>query len=341
MLSKMNRSSHTDYFDNSHESEPIVLVCAADDRYAMPLAVMARSALENIRSDRKVNLFIVDAGIKEVNKRKVLKSLDSGRCEVVFLPKPELLIKDIEAAHNYCVMEEIQAKTHLSMAAYYRLLIAELLPEYIERAIYLDCDLVVKGNLEDLWNIDFEDNYILGVPDMWIHSVSARNGLLNYRELGIEPNTKYFNSGVMVINVRKWRTEEVFDRMVNYFKENKRYIRFHDQDILNAVFAGNWGELDPRWNVTPGIYEYSSWKESPYSEDLYTQLFHNPYIIHFAAAEKPWNSHDALLKEHFFHYVDTTAWAGWRFTPWRQLQMKLAYKFKKLKTIISNFGRES
>lgn len=81
--------------------EPIVVVCAADDKYAMPLAVVARSALENLKSDRKMILFVIDGGITTFNKRKILRSLDSSRCEVTFIPKPDYWIGKIEEVFRY------------------------------------------------------------------------------------------------------------------------------------------------------------------------------------------------------------------------------------------------
>lgn len=318
--------------------EPMVVVCAADDNYSMPLAVTVRSVLENLNSYRKIILFIIDGGIKNHNKQKILKSLNSEICEIQFVPKPSSWLKDISEELQYCESEGIYTHKHVSLASYYRLFISELIPYQYEKAIYLDCDLLVKEDLEKLWQIDIGENYLLAVQDIWIHNVSAPNGLLNYQELEISPYAKYFNAGVFVINLTKWRDNKIAAKAVEYFKQNKAYVRFHDQDILNALLAGRWGELDPRWNFTAGIYEYSSWKNSPFSEDAYNNLINNnPYIIHFAAAAKPWNSSHALLKEHFFDYVDMTAWSGWRLTLWRRLKLRLMRKFQNLISKISKY----
>lgn len=322
------------YFENCYKQEVISIVCAADNNYAMPLAVMARSILENLTSDRNILLFVIDGGIQEYNRKKILKSLDSSRCKVVFLKKPDDLMKEIEASHEYCVTRGIEAKSHLSMPAYYRLLIAELLPEKLEKVIYLDCDLIVEGNLEHLWEMDIDDNLVLAVPDMWISSVSAHNGLLNYQELGINANDKYFNSGVMIVNLKQWRREKIFSLSVKYFNKNKNYVRFHDQDILNAILAERWKEIDARWNFTPTIHEFSTFKDDSFSESIYKNVIHDACIIHYASGEKPWNSHNVYLKEIFFKYVDMTAWAGWRFTFWRELKIKLEYKLKKAKSML-------
>ncbi|MBD2444362.1 glycosyltransferase family 8 protein [Dolichospermum sp. FACHB-1091] len=316
-------------------NDPIILVCAADDKYAMPLATMTRSVLENLQRDRRISFYIIDGGITKKNKEKILKTLNNTGCEVYFLSNHSSYFDESFKESVRYTITEGQAKKHLTIEAYYRLLIPELLPQKFEKAIYLDCDLVVNGDINQLWEIDLGDKYLLAAPDIWIHSVSAHNGLLNYQQLGIkDKHTKYFNTGVLVINVKKWRDEEFLKNATEYLKQNKEYIRFADQDILNGLLIEKWGQLDPQWNVTPGIYEYSSWEVSPFLENVYNSLINKPYITHFASAAKPWNSRNAIFKEYFYHYIDKTEWKGWRFTFWKELQLNLAYKFQKLKTVI-------
>jgi lipopolysaccharide biosynthesis glycosyltransferase len=318
------------------QDDPIVIVCAADDNYAMPLAVMARSVLENLKDGCDLLLFVIDGGIKNYNKQKILKSLFFANCVVKFVPKPDpLSFKRVEEVNKYCDIEGITMhKDTISIATYYRLFLPELIPVQIEKVIYLDCDLVVEEDILNLWKADLEDNYLLAAEDFWIHSVSAHNGLLNYKKLGIDQESKYFNAGVLVINLKKWRSDEITAKAIEYLIQNKEYIRFHDQDVLNGLLAGQWGQLDPRWNLTPGIYDYYSEEESLFPKDIYDNLIRHPYIIHFASGTKPWNSCNVYYKEHFFKYLDKTEWKGWRFTFWKELQLNLAYKFQKLKTLI-------
>ncbi|MBE9189327.1 glycosyltransferase family 8 protein [Gloeocapsopsis crepidinum LEGE 06123] len=315
-------------------NSPIVVVCAADDKYAMPLSVTARSLLANLSNDYSILLFVIDGGIKKKNKQKILETLSGENCEVRFIPRPEQFAKRLEEAYRYTITEG-QAKKYISIAQYYRIFIADLLPEQIKKAIYLDCDLVINEDLSQLWQTDLGENYVLAAQDTWIHSVSANNGLLNYQELGIDSNAKYFNSGVLVINLEKWRRGKISTKAIEYLNHYKEYILYGDQDILNALFTDQWGELDPQWNVTARVYEYSGWEESPYPENIYNNLIQNkPYIIHFVSGEKPWNSRNVPLAEHFFHYIDMTTWSGWRFTFWRELWLKLVYKFRKAISIV-------
>lgn len=311
--------------------EPIIVVCAADNNYAMPLSVTMRSAIENLQDNYKINLFIIDGGIKENNKRKILRSLSTEKCEIHFTTIPDFWLKEINQIYYKCEVEEITVNKYLSLAAYYRLFIPELLPDTIEKAIYLDCDLVIREDLVQLWKTDIGENYLLAAQDMGILHVSATpNGLLNYKELGIAPDSKYFNSGVLVINLKNWRADKFTVKALTYLKENRKYVRFHDQDVLNALLAGQWGELDLRWNFQPTIDTYSYWKEKPLLAETYDKVSRDPFIIHYTSALKPWNANNTLFKDYFFKYVDMTAWSGWRFTFWRKFGLRLTRKFKRI-----------
>lgn len=320
-------------------SNYIVLVCAADDGYAMPLSVTVRSAIENLKSDRKIILFIIDGGIKDYNKRKIIKSLASEKCEVEWIENPDKLLGNIEVLRPFTIENvpgfgTVSEQAHIKISAYYRLLIPELLPSHYDKAIYLDSDVVVLGNLGELWNIDMEENYLLAVQDATIPYVSSHGGLINYRELGIPADTKFLQSGVLLINLEKWRTNKLSSQCIKYLQKYREYVRWHDTDVLNALCAGKWGELDPRWNQTPFIYRFSSWKESPFSEKAFNELKYKPYIVHFVSQAKPWNSRENHSFNHFFfNYLDMTDWSGWRFTIWRRLWRRLGREVGKIKRI--------
>jgi lipopolysaccharide biosynthesis glycosyltransferase len=322
----------TQDWQTTGENNSIVVVCAADNNYAMPLTVAALSALENLSRDYKMQLFLIDGEISNSNKQKIRQSLDSNRCQIKFIPRPDRYLSEVQD-----VLKSLRSKTpneqqHIavSLAPYYRLFLAKLLPPEIERAIYLDCDLVVKDDLKELWVQDFKDNYVLAVQDMWVPYVSSVAGV-PYDKLGISANSKYFNSGVLVINIKKWRSDDITTKAIEYLKTYQQDIRAHDQDVLNGLFAGHWGEIEPRWNLTPAIIDlFPSWQESPFSEEVYRRLIDNPSIIHFATSRKPWNSRHTLFKEAFFEYVDRTAWSGWRLTVWRRLKISMSREYKKL-----------
>ena len=322
----------------------INVVLAADNSYAMPLAVTARSIIENLKDNRKIKLFIIDGGIKKHNKDKISRSLENGKCVIEWLPRPDRLLGNFEVLNQFTIenipgVGTVTAKPYLSnIAAYYRLLIPELLPDYCQKAIYLDCDLIVNRDLGELWDIEMGNNYLLAVQEFLTPYVSSPAGLMNYQELGISSDAKYFNSGVLVINLEKWRANNAVAKAVDYLQKNGKYVRWADTDVLNALVADQWGQLDPRWNQTASVHLFSSsrkdWQDCPLSEalsyEVYEQVLHDPYIIHFSSTGKPWNiSQDEPFKKLFFQYLDLTAWSGWRFTVWRRVLRKLIREIKQ------------
>jgi hypothetical protein len=196
----------------------------------------------------------------------------------------------------------------VSIASYYRLLLPEGVPGNVDRVIYLDCDLVVNHDLWDLWTVDIGDMSLGAVPEL-IQSAryaSSRAGIRLHRELGLRPDLELFNSGVMVVNLAKWRETQVASRAMSYLREAALYLRWHDQEALNAVVAGDWMPLDARWNVT--MHAYRGRPDSRLNE-----LVRTPRIVHYNAAIKPWQAdfgHER--RDLFYRYLDDTAWAGWR-----------------------------
>ncbi|WP_225977353.1 glycosyltransferase family 8 protein [Nostoc sp. CENA543] len=304
--------------------QPIVLVCAADNNYAMPLTVTVRSALANLKSDRLIALFILDGDISQPNKRKIIQSLDSQRVDIAWIRFDDALFANLTL------------ERHLTIPAYYRLLLAQVLPREFSKAIYLDSDMVVTGNLDELWNIEIGDNYVLAVQDDVQLYISMCAALQNYQELGISPHSKYFNSGLLVINLDKWRSDDIGSKVVEYLRQNQQY-QPNDQDGLNAILADKWGELHPKWNQMPRIYDDSFRKDTHLPEEIYQEVLHHPSIIHFTNTPKPWYAGIRTECQHpkkdlFFHYLDMTAWSGWRDTIWR----RLGRKFLKLALVNSS-----
>jgi lipopolysaccharide biosynthesis glycosyltransferase len=199
----------------------------------------------------------------------------------------------------------------ITPVTFVRLLIPQLLPAHVEKALYLDCDMVVRDDLSELWDIPVGERALLAARDT-IGTVSNQAGLSNYQELGIPADAKYFNAGVLVMNLKKWRTCGTSERLLSYMRKHSAIIKHADQEVLNAVLFDDWGELDYRWNwqitwrgVRIGTHE-REWSPNTTRKS----------IVHFITGEKPWlPGCDYEEKKYFFEYLDRTEWAGWR-VPW-------------------------
>jgi lipopolysaccharide biosynthesis glycosyltransferase len=322
-----------------HAANPIVLVCCADNNYSMPLAVMLRSVVENLKSDYQLLVFVIDRGITEQNKKRILKPLDPAKCEVRFL-STETLDKNIrgdELSKDEMFKSEFRAlPDYITGTSLYKFIIPEILPAQVEKAIYLDCDLVVRGDLGKLWESNLADNYVLAVRELWIPYI--KDGIANYKELGLPGEAKFFNSGVLVLNLKRWRADKISTQLIDHLKRNIEYRTFWDQDTLNTILVEQWGELDPRWNVTPGVHKLLAVNSHLFSAEVRESLLQDPLVVHYASASKPWSTpktafyNEFQFKDVFFQYVDLTDWAGWRLTFWRLMWAKLGRKWRSLKS---------
>ncbi len=279
----------------------ISVICAADDAFAMPLAVALRSALETLSEPNVIDAYILDGGIGTTNRERLERSLASPRLELRFVtPDPKTLAR-------------IPHRGRVSRTTYFRILAPDLLPASISRAIYLDADVLVSADLARLWAEPQRGLPVLAVREAGAPTVSAPRGLLNHRELGLAPDLAYFNAGVMALDLAGWREEELASHLLRYLESHAHAIRWWDQDALNAVLAGRWGELDPRWNQTPHFWDPCESDDDPLTPALRALVVRDPWIVHYSTFSKPWHwscTHPA--RERFFEVLDRTAWAGWR-----------------------------
>lgn len=292
--------------------DPIVIACAADDRYVQHLAVMLQSVIANLGSDRLLAVHILHGGIEERNRLDLLRSLRRDRVSLQFLAaKPETLAG-------------LPLWGRMSVATYYRLLVTGLLPSAVSRAIWLDCDLVVTDDLARLWDMDLAGRHALAVQDHAVPFVSSPGGVSQYERLGLPADDGYFNAGVMLLDLDLLRRDEIPARAIEYLLQHRDTVVFWDQEALNAVLAGKWGALDPRWNhianprgALPHEGQDGAW------------------IHHFAGNVKPW-AYPTADPSHalYYRYLDQTAWAGWR--PKRSLAgtMITTYLSSRLRTVL-------
>lgn len=280
--------------------DPVVLF-VADDQVAMPLAVAIASVIANLAPGHRAQIFVVDAGVSAANQEKVMRSSEGGWGRVEWLrPNDEqrALLQSLPGGF-------------LGTAPYYKLLIPELLGPQYSRVIYLDCDVIVERDLTDLWRADPGAHHVLAAQDLINPYVSSPLGLRNWQALGRKQDDGLFNSGVLVLNAAQWRQDDVTKRLVQYLQDHDRDIQLCDQDAMNGVFVNSWGPLDRRWNVLP--YIHLARKYSALRKTEHEALLQQAYILHFCGPDKPWSARCSHPWKHrFFHYLDMTAWSGWR-----------------------------
>jgi len=286
-------------------TDGIPVVYGVDNRFALPLAASIESALDHLGPDERLDIHIVDGGLSERNRSRLQRSFTGRPCRLTFV------------SPGRGTVDSLKVGGAITVATYYRLLIPRILPDHAN-AIYLDADVIVQADLRALWDTPLDDYYLLAVQDQGVRVISGPFGLPNYKSLGVPEGTKYFNAGVLVLNLEKWRQEHVAETIVDYVSQHPQHIRFHDQDGLNAILWRHWRPLDPRWNQMAQILRLRTADESPFDPLTFEHVRGNPYIIHYSSADKPWRAgcrHPA--RGLFFRYVDRTAYRGFRPSRWR------------------------
>lgn len=296
------------------QREPVVITCATDSHYVTPLAVMLCSVLTNLSKDRKAAIYIMDGGVDQQSREKVSRSLPAGRATVEWMPV------------NPDVYSGAPLWGRMPVSTYYKLAVADTLPPDVHKAIWLDCDLIVTTDLALLWDVDLDGDHVRAAQDSIVPLVSSHFGIAAHQSLGIPADAKYFNAGVMLVDLDSWRADRVSQRVLEYLRRFGDSVFFWDQEGLNAVLAGKWGELDPRWNCNASVPPRRRVRRDG-TDKATADANERPWIIHWAGYLKPWRypgrDPEKLL---YFEYLDMTAWAGWR--PRRTIVSKLIERYE-------------
>lgn len=316
MLTKPTTSHSESIIASKTNLDPVV-VCACDDAYVMPLAVTLLSAAESLRLGSHLQILIMDGGVSDENKAMLKETLADHPITISWLLFDAGQLETFSVSH------------HVSHTAYYRLLLSDVLPSSIKKVIYLDSDLLVKGDLLELWERPMGDHALLAVPDVACPYLDARISMNNFRrshpylaswkpvpnylELGMNENAEYFNSGVMVIDLQKWRDKNLSEKLVHCMDVNQDHIWCWDQYALNVVLHGQWEALPLQWNMGSHAFEFPSTEHSPVDKSAFELMINHPKVVHFTTEWKPWHfGIQHPYRSDFFQILDRTAWKDWR-----------------------------
>jgi len=255
-------------------------ICAGcDDTYAPVLSAMVCSFIAHLDRNQAFVLYVIEDMSGE-NKDRIRSIVNRSSGQVEFIAADLIWLGEYEPAEYV---------SHLSKLAYARLLIGDLLPQGVSKAIYLDCDTIVQHNLAELWQIGFGDKHLLVVEDAFVTTVSHESESIDVEALHLDPYQKYFNSGVLVIDLIYWRASKIAQRMMEYIVAHKEALHFADQTVFNIFFGTLCKFIDTRWNVPP------------YTKRSVRTLLQKPFIIHYCTGSKPWK-HDYTSKYKFRFY---------------------------------------
>ncbi len=232
---------------------------SSDNNYFIHLFVTIYSIIENCSDNSKIAFFIFDGGISEKNKERLMKFIKKNKAELKFI-KP-----------NRKKYSNAKLWGHVSEATYYRLEIPLL--EKRKKVLYLDCDLVVEGDILEIFSENLNKKAIGAVYDYQIKYLQKKRD---------------FNAGVLLIDCGRWNLLDYSKKVEDYLAIKGTNLTLGDQELLNDVFSKDWNKLPLNWNRQRTIYDLRG-KEMNLSKEEYEELIEKPKIIHYVGKIKPWD----------------------------------------------------
>jgi lipopolysaccharide biosynthesis glycosyltransferase len=289
--------------------EKIAVVVACDNQYAVLTAALIKSIEINHRSNELLSFTIIDDGISNVNKERLQNSIRPDSSSIHFIKSSKVIPPEIKIP--------VDDSTY-PITAYLRLFAPYAVGLDCKKIIYMDVDMLMYDDISNLYHIDIGDNIVGAVQD-YQGVVSSPYAIKNYKALGIPPETKYFNSGLLVINSKKWIEADIANKVIKCMIDNKGHYDYPDQYGFNVVLLDQWHEISLLWNCSD-----------------YFEIPSNPSLVHFLNIKPIFKSCTSLQrhKDEFYRVLNLTEFKG--FMPKNDYHRLFKKGFTKAKKIILN-----
>lgn len=251
---------------------------AVDDNYIPMLSVAIKSMLDNASKSYKYLIKVLNTGIREENKQK-LYVYNSNNAEIEFVDVSQ---------HMIALVDKLHTRDYYSKSTYFRLFIPKMFPQY-NKALYLDADIVVTGDISKFYNTFIAGNLIGAVPDEVVQITPI---FVDYVEkcLGV-PVNKYFNAGILIMNLKQLRNINFEEKFINLLSKYAFRVA-QDQDYLNVICKNKVWYLNETWDKMPLQHGCCDVKKLN--------------IIHYNMGRKPWHADDVLFGDVFWKYAKET-----------------------------------
>lgn len=256
------------------KNQTINILCATDDNYVPYCGIMLTSVFENNTESSICAYILIDKPLSAHNNKKFNQLAKKYKQQI------ECILVD----KSYLEHFPIKGMDYWSIATYYRLYAAELLPKTIDRVLYLDCDIIVTSSLASLWDIEMKDIAICAVPDIFIYSDEYQN------RLHYPTSNGYFNAGVVLMNLDYWRTHSIGQKCLDFLGEHYDWIVANDQDVLNAILHDKKIDLPLKYNFQLQFLSNHFFNlQTKEMQEQIMKTINNPIIMHYAYSIKPWS----------------------------------------------------
>ena len=271
---------------NKFKAVPIFLTI--NSAYAPYAAASIHSLMQHTDPKRYYRVIILHDGLNLVNRIR-LRSLVTKNCAIQFKKMTRSLY--LKAIIAYCTRRQKGAGDFFSSAVYYyRAFIPLLFPLY-KKAVYIDSDTILLGDIGELYDMDLGDNAVAAMIDPKVTAVPEFRDYVD-NALNV-PHTEYVNSGVQVMDLKKMRKLKYLTTMTELIKKYDADLVAPDQDYLNVILRGKIAFIDPKWNAEPS-------KNLPKDTKL----------VHFNLFNKPWHYKNVPCEELFWDAAKGTGFMG-------------------------------
>ena len=265
-----------------------------DNNFVRQAGVLIKSIICS-NPENQITFYCVSDSISQENKASLEIVCENSNAKVDFRSL------DITKMSNF----PVRKRDHISLATYYRLLLPLILPEELDRVLYLDCDMICVDDLSEFYNTNFENNSCCMVADMFYDRDSNTNRL---------STNHYFNAGMLLINLKYWREKNISEKLLDFVINNANICIAHDQDAINAVLARTIGLAPARYNIQLDFLRKNPDNLVINDEKVFQDAVNagnNPCIIHYTGPSKPWHIHSFNPYDSLFDFFqDKTIWKG-------------------------------
>jgi len=267
-------------FNKTNTRNNVVPVFFASDKNYVPYLTIAIKSLVNFSSPRnQYNIYILTNDVKEEDITEI-RALERNNVDIRIIDVNEK-IEDIK--------HKVALRDYYSVSIYFRLFIPTMFPQY-DKAIYLDSDIVLNADIAKMFKVDIGNNYLGAVLDEVVYS--SEDFVYYAREALDLTEKQYFNSGVLIMNLKKFRENDIENNFYEWINNDTLTAVAPDQDYLNCVCKNSVKYLHPGWNKMPMGREFAD-----------NELF----LIHYNMFMKPWKYENIMFEKYFWDVAKTTS----------------------------------
>ena len=285
----------------AYSKNNIPVVVLSSDYYVPYLYVYLYSLLKSSNSTSNYDIIVLEKSISQKHKEDIMN---------LFMESDNISIRFYKPIYEIADSNLFVADARYSEEAYYRMLTPWILEDY-DKAIVMDCDIILKDDIAELYNIDVSGYLAAGVKDVIFQGFL--NGMvpdtMEYalKEMKMKNPYHYINTGVLVMNLKEWRAQYK-ERDIIHLMQTKKF-RIQEQDILNTLFENKVKFMSIEWNYYIAVSEFIKMCADAAPLDsmkAYYDAAEHPHLYHYASSPKPWDDPDMLHGDIWWNYARQT-----------------------------------